>query len=133
MPYRFFTPAPAGVLPTYRPTWVPEGYRESRSYQDERQQIVLYQRGEDESDSFIFDYMFYSDSTEFGLLWKGDEYELRELQVNRFTAHFYQSVDGSQTNNLLWFDEHNHILFEINAPLEFDVMVHIAESVDLVK
>ena len=131
--YRFFSPSPASVIPTFRPTWVPEGYREVRSHQSDQQQIVLYQRGEDELDSFIFDYMFYSAGSEPNLLLKEGTYESREVRVGNCIGHFYLVLDGSQGNELTWFDDEKQIMFSLDSSFDFDVMLHIAESVDLVK
>ena len=131
--YRFFSPSPASVIPTFRPTWVPEGYREVDTVSDDTSTSILYQRGDDSTDQFIFGYMFYSSDTEFQLLWNEKSYECQTLQIHGHLAHFYLSQDPSETNNLIWFDEENLILFELNAPFDLDVMLHMAESVDLVK
>ena len=131
--YRFFSPSPASVIPTFRPTWVPEGYWEVDTVSDDTSTSILYQRGDDSTDQFIFGYMFYSSDTEFQLLFEEKTYGYQILQVHEHLAHFYSSEDHSETNNLIWFNEKNSILFELNAPFDLDVMLHIAESINLVK
>ena len=131
--YRFFSPSPASVIPTFRPTWVPEGYWEVDTVSDDTSTSILYQKGDDSTDQFIFGYMFYSSDTEFQLLLNEKSYECQTLQIHGHLAHFYLSQDPSETNNLIWFDEEDLILFQLNAPFNLDVMLHIAESINLVK
>ena len=66
------------------------------------------------------------------LLWGDSEYECVELLVNGMPAQFYDSLDKNQTNDLIWVDETAGIVFSLNGALEQDVMLHIAESINLV-
>ena len=77
-------------------------------------------------------YQLYFDSMNLSLQWEDHECEILELQINGKTAHFYRSLDGSITNDLIWVDENTTILFTLTGYLEQDVMLHIADSVILV-
>lgn len=131
--YRFFNDtAVVDQLPDYRPSWLPDGYVQTEVIEDDTVHAVIYENTANPNDSFIFDYQLYFDSMNLSLQWENNECEILELQVNGKTAHFYRSLDGSITNDLIWVDENSTIIFTLSGYLEQDVMLHIAESVNLV-
>lgn len=132
--YRFSNQSQADQeLPDYRPSWLPEGYEETEVLKNGTGVAIVYQKAENETDVFVFDYHVYSSNMHYGLLGLDSEYAYQELEVNGCPAQFYGSLDGTDTNNLVWIDEDGGILFTLNGYLDLDVMVHIAESIKLVK
>lgn len=131
--YRFFNDTSVvDQLPDYRPSWVPDGYVQTDVIEDDTVHSIIYENIANPDDSFVFDYQLYFDSMNLSLQWEDHECEILELQINGKTAHFYRSLDGSITNDLIWVDENTTILFTLTGYLEQDVMLHIAESIDLV-
>ena len=131
--YRFFNDTSVvDQLPDYRPSWVPDGYVQTDVIEDDTVHSIIYENIANPDDSFVFDYQLYFDSMNLSLQWEDHECEILELQINGKTAHFYRSLDGSITNDLIWVDENTTILFTLTGYLEQDVMLHIAESVILV-
>ena len=130
--YRFFNERQDGQgLPVYRPAWLPEGYRQTDVITTDTVHTVVYQNEQDPADGFLLDYYRYSEDGYLALLWEDSEYECVELLVNGMPAQFYYSLNEDQTNDLIWVDETAGIVFSLNGALEQDVMLHIAESMNL--
>ena len=130
--YRFFNQG-AGLdsLPALRPSWLPEGYQKADEITEDTAQLVVYQHPDQHSPSIIFDYCLMSADIQTELLWPESEYESISMQVGSCPAQFYRAQDDSMTNNLVWFDEDGGLMFTLSASLDLDVMLHIAESVNL--
>ena len=131
--YRFFNDSSQAFqdIPIYRPTWLPEGYRQLLISGDHTSQTIVYQRGEDAAETIIFDYRLYSSDTQIELMWEDTEYECLEVQVGEYSAYFYQSLDGSKANDLVWVNKSLGLIFSLNGYLDQNVMLHIAESIKL--
>ena len=52
-------------------------------------------------------------------------------KINEMQADYYQALNPGDTNNLIWINKDENIVFKINGFLDKSVMVHIAESVVL--
>jgi len=105
--------------------WLPEGYAETKKLIRERFGYYLFTNGSGED---IFFYYTYMDSdTALGILSDRSPYE--KIRVNRAPADFYMGMDEGEGNVLCWFDEEKGIAFELNAALEKQELVKIAESV----
>lgn len=115
----------------YYPDWLPEGYEQADVITDPTGKLILYQDKQDETNLFSFGYFAVSQSTRYKLFLGETQYRYTELQVHGSPAHFYQSLDSGQTNNLIWFNKDETIMFSLEGFLEQSVMLHIAESVNL--
>ena len=131
--YRFFGEPTATELPAYRITWLPEGYETVDVYDEGEMFSAHYQKGNDAYSGFLFEYFFAQDNRY--IEWQIDEteYAHKSVAVNGIQADFYQALDPSETNNLIWIDENVGIVFEINGFLDEAVMLHIAQSIILTK
>lgn len=112
---------PAGV-PRYRLTWVPEGY-EPWSYKYDSDWIEEYTYCKDER------------LLSFICLWGGKRavlgysLEERETTVGGRPAMLFISVDGSENNSIVWYDETGEVLCSICALADEQTLVKLAESV----
>ena len=132
--YRFFV-GDARVfqkMPSYRPSWLPDGYSQIYVSDDNNSQTVIYQKDQNIAETIILDYRPYSNDMQIELMWEETEYEYLQVQVNKYPAYFYRSLDGSQANDLVWVDEAADLMFSLNGYLEKDVMLNIADSIKLV-
>lgn len=128
--YRFFGEPAAESLPVYRITWLPEGYEEIDVYSNDNLFSVLYQKGDDTTDAFVFEYYFMQDGGLTELLFFDDEdYNYKVIDINGVHADFYETELPGETNNLIWIDENAGIIFTLNGFLKESIMIHIAESV----
>lgn len=128
--YRFFGEPAAESLPAYRIAWLPEGYEEIDVYNSNNFFSVLYQKEDDITDAFVFEYFFMQDGrlTEM-LLFDEKDYNYKAIDINGVHADFYETEFPGETNNLIWINEKAGVVFTLNGFLEESVMVHIAESV----
>lgn len=115
----------------YYPSWLPEGYEQADAITDPAGKLISYQNKQDKTNSFNFGYFVASQNEQYELLLGETQYRYTELQVHGSPAHFYQSLDSGQTNNLIWFNKDETIIFFLEGFLEQSVMLHIAESVNL--
>ena len=124
-------------LPLYEIGWLPEGYEKTKEDYNDTMYSAVYKNPEDVKNglktSFVFNYSYMFDGGYTKLAADEDSYLIETLTINGMTAHFYQALDPSDTNNLIWIDEENSILFELNSHLEKTVIFAIAESVKLAK
>lgn len=131
--YRFFNDTSVvDQLPDYRPSWVPDGYKQTEVIESDSSYTFIYQDINDQDNVFIIGYRFYHENMNLSFMWEADKYEVLESQVNNLPAYFYRSVDKTETNNLVWINPSLKLLFTMEGYLEQDVMLHIAESIDLV-
>lgn len=128
--YRFFGEPAAETLPAYRITWLPEGYEEVDVHEGQVAFNAFYQKGDDITSAFVFEYFFMQDGslTEL-LLFDEENYNYKTIDVSGTQANFYEAFLPDETNCLLWFVESANIVFRINGFLEESVIVHIAESI----
>ena len=126
--YRFLNPAPQQTLPDYTPTWLPEGFEEQEHHKDDQRSSWYYVSG---SDFIVIEVDAYHSGTVLSLI--GDHTGCEEVHVNQFTALFVPADGNSGISNLVWIDEQNGLMFSVGSTLEKSVMLHIAESIELLQ
>ena len=60
------------------------------------------------------------------------EDRLETIKVNNLFGELYIPADEEEQSNLIWMDDDTGVYYEISARLEASVMLHIAETVNLV-
>jgi len=129
--YRFFE-ADNADLPEYRPSWLPDGYWEADQYETTDYCLVTYRN--DHGDCFFFSYQRMTADADLTLVFLGDEsYRHETVSIKGNPGEIYISVTGNEQNNLIWMDEKAGLVFGIDAKAEDTVMLHIADSVSMVK
>jgi len=130
--YRFFGKAPEARLPNYAPTWLPDGFVLDERSEWENWVFSAY-CSTTENGFFTFDYCYADSDIQIQIGGYDDApAPTREpCFVNGNAADYYLPGD-SGSNNLIWIDEEQGIIFTIASSLEKDVTLHIAESVSLV-
>lgn len=126
--YRFLNPMPQQMLPDYTPTWLPEGFEEQEHHKDDLQSSWYYVSG---SDFIVIEVDVYHSGTVLSLI--GDHSGYEEVHVNQFAALFVPADGNSGISNLVWMDEQNGLMFSVGSTLEKSVMLHIAESIELLQ
>jgi len=127
-----FTDTREAVLPNYRPTWMPEGYEEARVFETNTYCAVTYQN--DQGSCIFFTYQLMKDSTVMGLIFQDEEefrYEVVSIQGN--PGELYDSFSSGEQSNLIWMDTNAGIAFDIGALMNSSIILHIADSVSMVK
>ncbi len=126
--YRFLNPAPQQTLPDYTPTWLPEGFEEQEHHKDDQHSSFYYIS---DSDFIVIEVNIYHHGTLLSLI--GDHSGYEEVKVGSFTALFVPASGESSINNLVWIDDQNELIFSVDSTLEKSVMLHIADSLELLQ
>ena len=119
---------PQQTLPDYAPTWLPDGFDEQERHKDDLRSSWYYVSG---SDLIVIEVDVYHSGTVLSLI--GDHSGYEEVHVNQFTALFVPANGASSISNLVWIDEQNGLIFSVGSTLEKSVMLHIAESIELLQ
>ena len=83
---------------------------------------------ENDKDIVIFSYMIMSEDSTMSLFSDGHNYE--SVQVGPYSGDFYEMTNSEETNELIWFDTENNIVFQISAFMNKDAMLALAECVE---
>ncbi|MBQ9536106.1 MAG: DUF4367 domain-containing protein [Clostridia bacterium] len=133
--YDYYGEEQSEKLPLYEITWLPEGFVESIDERIERPNLVfiIYRKIGDEENSIIsMSYRYMQDGGGFSIGWQNAE--VRPVKVNGMEGMLFLEPEGSGIMSMVtWIDEEKNIQFDIQAEAgELDIM-HMAESVSLVK
>ena len=121
-----------GVLPEYELTWIPEGYEMVREEPFRDTQTLVYQRGNDETDAFVFSYRPAKKDSYLILDTLGFEYEIEIVSIHGNYGELYISQDETQSHGVIWLDEENNVAFTLTAFLDPQDILHIADGIKLV-
>ena len=127
--YRF-TEEYTDEFPTYRPTWLPDGYEENNliDYEDADMYEVYY---EHENGNIIL-FCYQAMDEEFDLkLYIPDDYRRESVLIRGLPGDLYFPPEEEKADRceLVWIDEEEDMAFCIFGKLERDVKLRIAESV----
>lgn len=127
--YRF-TEEYTDEFPTYRPTWLPDGYEENNliDYEDADMYEVYY---EHENGNIIL-FCYQAMDEEFDLkLYIPDDYRRESVLIRGLPGDLYFPPEEEKADRceMVWVDEEDDMAFCIFGKLERDVKLRIAESV----
>lgn len=126
--YRFFeNSAEHRTLPTVKFGWLPEGFAEERV--DDIGGVnghLVYLFTKDE-EAIVFTCQIMQSGTKHIIF---DEDAVSEkTEVNGLPADYYQSLIDGDSNVLVWIDNDNGVIYDLNACLDKETMIKIAESI----
>lgn len=131
--YRFSGEQIADEMPQYEVTDLPEGYAETERVEWPSYVSIIYQKVNDENASWIYlqyIYMQQGASSNFGI----ENADIIPVTVNGLEGQLYLTKDSEQSDSTItWIDPNENILFAVSAALGADDILHMAESVSLVK
>ena len=131
--YRYSGEQITGEMPQYEITDLPEGYVEDERVDWPTYISIIYRKTNDENASWIYlqyVYMQQGASSNFGT----ENADIIPVTVNGLEGQLYLTKDSEQSDSTItWIDPDENILFAVSAALGDDDILHIAESVSLVK
>ena len=131
--YRFSGEQLSGEMPQYEITDLPEGYAETERVEWPSYVSIIYQKVNDENAPWIYlqyIYMQQGASSNFEI----ENADIIPVTVNGLEGQLYLTKDSEQSDSTItWIDPNENILFAVSAALGTDDILHIAESVSLVK
>lgn len=113
----------------YRPSWLPEGYQESKVPELSGQVVVVYESAEGKL--LIFGYSW--DREAMKLYIEQENAEVRSVTVWNRPAEMYMHPEADALNELVWSDEDTGTIFWLSANLGEQEMLEVAESVETVE
>lgn len=121
-------------VPTYELTWIPEGYELVRDESFEHMRGMVYQKGDNISGGFVFDYAIANDNSKLYVQSLSGEQTIETVEVWGTQGDLYIPADPTNDSYMLvWFDEANRVVFTINTYLEPDDILRIANGVRIVE
>ena len=131
--YKFSGEQIADEMPQYEVTDLPEGYAETERVEWPSYVSIIYQKVNDENTPWIYlqyIYMQQGASSNFEI----ENADIIPVTVNGLEGQLYLTKDSEQSDSTItWIDPNENILFAVSAALGDDDILHIAESVSLVK
>ena len=127
----WFNGEKADVLPTYEISNLPEGYECIYDETTANSRNCLYQKEDIAIDGLSFRYSFIQSDAPLSVTFPDEEFTVKQVNINGCPGDLYVSIDPSESHALVWVDEANGVVFTITSFLDPDVMLHMAESVEL--
>lgn len=129
----WFNGEKADVLPTYEISNLPEGYECIYDETTANSRNCLYQKEDIAIDGLSFRYSFIQSDAPLSVTFPDEEFTVKQVTINGCPGDLYVSIDPSESHALVWIDEANGVVFTITSFLDPDVILQIAENVQLVK
>ncbi len=131
--YRFSGEQLSGEMPKYEITNLPEGYVEDERVDWPTYISIIYRKANDENAPWIYlRYVYMQQGTVNNIGTEGAD--IIPVTVNGIEGQLYlaRNLDESDST-ITWIDPDKNIAFIVDAALDADSILHIAESVSLVK
>lgn len=129
----WFNEEKADVLPTFEISNLPEGYECIYDETITNSRNCLYQKEDIAIDGLSFRYSFIQSDAPLSVEFPDEEYTITQVTINGCPGDMYVSKDPTESHALVWVDEANGVVFTVTSFLDPDAMLHIVESVKLVK
>lgn len=126
--YRFVGKTSEEKSYTYKFNWLPDGYEQVDQITAGDTQILIFQYLDE---TFTFTHHKASEDSFVKLIDMSTEGE--PVKIRDFTGHYYSATDKESTNGLVWFDDRAGMYCSISAHLDYEDIMHIAESAKLVE
>ena len=131
--YRFSGEQIADEMPQYEVTDLPEGYAETERVEWPSYVSIIYQNVNDENASWIYlqyIYMQQGASSNFGI----ENADIIPVTVNGLEGQLYLTRDTEGADSTItWIVPDENMLFAVSAALNANDILHMAESISLVK
>ena len=131
--YRFSGEQLSGEMPQYEITDLPEGYVEDERVDWPTYISILYRKANDENAPWIYlRYVYMQQGTVNNIGTEGAD--IIPVTVNGIEGQLYLARNPDESDSTItWIDPDKNIAFVVDAALDADSILHIAESVSLSK
>ncbi len=131
--FYWYSENPVDTFPECVVTAVPDGYEVIIENDTQNTRIVIYQKGSDIADGFSFEYGKLLDDAPLCLSYPTDQFYTKEVTVNGLPGDLYVSLVPSETHGVIWIDEEKGIYYVITAYFDPELIMELAESVEIKK
>ena len=131
--YRFSGEQLSGEMPQYEITDLPGGYVEDERVDWPTYISIIYRKANDENAPWIYlRYVYMQQGTVNNIGTEGAD--IIPVTVNGIEGQLYLARNPDESDSTItWIDPDKNIAFVVDAALDADSILHIAESVSLVK
>ena len=131
--YRFSGEQLSGEMPKYEITNLPEGYVEDERVDWPTYISIIYRKANDENAPWIYlRYVYMQQGTVNNIGTEGAD--IIPVTVNGIEGQLYLARNPDESDSTItWIDPDKNIAFVVDAALDADSILHMAESVSLVK
>ena len=131
--YRFSGEQLSGEMPKYEITNLPEGYVEDERVDWPTYISIIYRKANDENAPWIYlRYVYMQQGTVNNIGTEGAD--IIPVTVNGIEGQLYLARNPDESDSTItWIDPDKNIAFIVDAALDADSILHIAECVSLVK
>mgnify|MGYP002650710744 FL=1 len=131
--YRFSGEQLSGEMPQYEITDLPEGYVEDERVDWPTYISIIYRKANDENAPWIYlRYVYMQQGTVNNIGTEGAD--IIPVTVNGIEGQLYLARNPDESDSTItWIDQDKNIAFIVDAALDADSILHIAESVSLAK
>ena len=120
-------------LPVFELAEVPEGFTCVKDETLTYSRSMLYQNVNDSVEMFSFEYALLQEGAPLTIDTSANKYTMTEVTVAGHVGNLYISADPAESHALIWIDEVNNVVFTITTLGDPNIILHIAESIKLVK
>lgn len=123
---------PETPMPTYRMTWIPDGYVTWLEKENELDYSMVCHRTEDDPDCIWFSYNYVGAGDRQYYSYPQNSYTYTTTTVNNLPADHYHLTEHND-GILIWFNQDKSLVFSLRYDCDDDTAMRIAESVKLMK
>lgn len=127
--YNFFEGREEKELPKIEFGWLPEDCVESSAEVSRDHGYILFDVGNGENILLYYRYMY--SATSYSIT-RDSTVTHEKVFVNDIAADFYGDLEDGGSNMLWWSNEAVGIEFDLNAPLDKETMIKIAENIKII-
>ena len=127
--YRFAGENISGEMPQFEITGLPEGFVETERVEFPEMSSITYENEAGDVISFNYIYMSQGGASAF----ETENSDVYDIEVNHMNGLFGESQIPGNFNTIVWIDTEQNIQFDISGVFNYLDMLHMAESVSLLK
>lgn len=127
--YRFAGENISGEMPQFEITGLPEGFVETERVEFPEMSSITYENEAGDVISFNYVYMSQGGVSAF----ETENSDVYDIEVNHMNGLFGESPIPGNFNTIVWIDTEQNIQFDISGVFNYLDILHMAESVSLVK
>ncbi len=129
----WFTQKPIDTLPEGVTIKIPEGYDLIMEDISENRKAYLYQKDEDTRSVFSFEYGKLFDGSPLEIFLPTNQFVMKEVSINGLPGDLYTSLISDESHGVVWIDEKNGIYYSISAFFAPELLLELAETVEIHK
>ena len=127
--YRYAGSENAESLPHYEITELPEGFVEAERTELPRMTSITFE--DEPGNAIFFNYGFMAQGG--ASVFETETSDVHDIEVNHNKGLFFENKVSGNFNTIVWIDAKQNIHFDISGIFSYMDMLHMAESVSLVK